>query len=90
MSQPYLEVTFRRGRAFAAYYHLTDRASGKSFKSHRIEPGLVVDYARTGEPIGIEITAPSAITLTALNRVLRNLGATPMKRAEFQPLRVAS
>lgn len=90
MSQPYLVVTFRRGRAFAAYYYLTGQPGRKSYKSHRIEPGLVVDYSRNGEPIGIEITSPSTITLTALNRVLRALGATPIKRAEFEPLRAAS
>ena len=90
MSQPYLEVTYRRGRAFAAYYYLTARPGKKSFKSQRIEPGLVVDYARDGEAIGIEITAPSVITLAMINRLLKTLGHPPLKRAEFEPLRAAS
>lgn len=90
MSQAYLEVTFRRGRPLAAYYYLTPRPGQKSHKSRRVEAGLVVDFARNGQPIGLEITAPSVITLAAMNRVLKRLGFPPLKRAEFRPLRAAS
>ena len=62
MTEPFLEVTFRRGRPFAAYYYLSGKAGRKSHRSRRIEPGLVIDFARNGEPIGIEITAPGAKT----------------------------
>jgi uncharacterized protein YuzE len=90
VSQPYLEITFRRGRPLAAYYYLPRRPGQKSHRSRRVEAGLVVDYARNGEPIGIEITTPSIITLAAMNRVLKLLGFPPLKRAELQPLRIAS
>ena len=90
MTHPFLQVTFRRGRPFAAYDYVSGRSGRKSFKSRRIEPGLVVDYARNGHAIWIEITSPGTVTLTALNRVLRELGAAPLKRSEFEPLRAAS
>ena len=90
MRHPYLEVTYRHGRVLTAYYHVASRVGRKSHKTRRIEPGLVVDYARDGEPLGIEITAPSVITLAAMNRVLRSLGLPPLKASEFEPLRAAS
>lgn len=50
-------------------------------KSCRIEPGLVIDFGRGGQPIGIEITTPQKLSLAALNRVLRQFGFAPVKRA---------
>jgi hypothetical protein len=50
---------------------------------------MVVDYSRSGRPIGIEITAPTKLTLAALNRVLRKLGFAAIRRADLAPLRAA-
>ena len=90
MRSPYLEVTYHRGRVFAAYYHVTPRGGRRTARTRRVAPGLLVDYARNGEPLGIEIIAPSTVTLVALNRVLRSLDLEPIKAEEFKPLRVAS
>ena len=54
-----------------------------------VEPGLVVDFTREGKPIGIEILAPDKITLAVLNKVLRDLGLHPAKRADLAPLKAA-
>lgn len=89
MNEPYLEVTFRRGRPVAAYYYLPRRPGEKSCRTTRVEPGMVVDYGRSGRPIGIEITAPTKLTLAALNRVLRKLGFPAIRRADLAPLRAA-
>ena len=89
MRVSYLEVTFRRGKALAAYYYLQRRPGQKSFKTRRVEPGMVIDFSREGEPIGIEITAPSKLTLPAFNRVLRELGLPPLKRSDLKPLLAA-
>ena len=89
MKDTYLEVTFRRGRAIAAYYHLPRRPDQKSYKSRQVEPGLVVDFGRGGQPIGIEITSPQTLSLAALNRVLRQLGFAPVKREELAPVLAA-
>jgi hypothetical protein len=85
----YLEVTFRHGRALAAYLYLPRRPRDHSVRTKRARPGLVIDLAADGRPIGIEITAPSRVTVTALNRVLRSLGQAPLKRADLAPLRAA-
>jgi hypothetical protein len=57
MNEAFLEVTFRQGRPFAAYLYLPRRPGEKSYRTRRIEPGLMVDFNRRGRPIGI---APSA------------------------------
>ncbi|MBI2149181.1 MAG: DUF2283 domain-containing protein [Acidobacteria bacterium] len=86
MKEPYLEVTFRRGRPIAAYYYLPRRLGQKSYRSVRIEPGLIVDLSRGGRPIGIEITAPGLISQTILNRVLKQFGLPAAKSADLAPL----
>lgn len=89
MKEPYLEVTFRRGQAIAAYYYLPRRPGQKSYRSVRFEPGMVVDFGRAGKPIGIEITAPGRTSQVALNRVLRQLGLPTVKSSDLAPLRAA-
>jgi uncharacterized protein YuzE len=89
MKQPYLEVTFRNGRPLAAYYYLPRKAGEKSVRTRRVEPGLVVDFAKNGRAIGIEITTPSKFSLVALNRVLRELGFAAATRDELAPVMAA-
>ncbi len=89
MNESYLEVTFRHGRALAAYYYLPRRPKDKSHRTKRVEPGLVIDFRRDGRPIGIEILAPNELTLSTFNRVLRDLGLPTLKRQDLAPLRAA-
>jgi hypothetical protein len=89
VSESYLEVTYRRGRALAAYYYLPRKPRDRSYRTRRAAPGLLVDYARDGRPLGIEITAPARVSLAAINRLLRELGHRPVKRAEISPLHAA-
>ncbi len=89
MKEPYLEVTFRRGRPMAAYYYLPRRPSHKSVRTRRVEPGMVIDFARGGRAIGIELTAPSKLSVAALNRVLRELGFPPVSREDLAPVLAA-
>lgn len=86
MNESYLEVTFRHGRPIAAYYYLPRRTRDRSYRTRRVEPGLVIDFTRAGKPIGIEILAPNKFTLTVFNRVLRELGFPPLKSADLAPL----
>ncbi len=89
MRSPSLEVTFRQGRAFAAYLYLP-RASGD--KSHRVEAmdaGFLVDYTADGTPIGIEITAPDRVSTADINRVLTALHVPVLADEDIAPLRVA-
>lgn len=89
MREPYLEVTFRHGRPVAAYYYLPRRPGQKGDRTRRVEPGLVVDFARGGQPIGIEITTREKVSVTAVNRLLRELGFSPVTRADRAPVLAA-
>lgn len=89
MTQPYLEITFRRGRLFAAYLHLRASPRGASTRTRTFEPGLVVDLNDAGEALGVEITAPAKVTVTMLNRALRAVGARTVRRADIAPLSAA-
>ncbi|MEO8677717.1 MAG: DUF2283 domain-containing protein [Vicinamibacterales bacterium] len=89
MKEPYLEVTFRHGHAIAAYYYLPRETSQKSARTRRVEPGLVIDFTAEGQAIGIEITAPSKITLAALNSVLQEVGQAPASEADLAPVLAA-
>lgn len=89
MNESYLEATFRRGRPLAAYYYLPRDPKDKSYRTQRIEPGLVIDFRRDGKAIGIEILAPEKLTLAVFNRVLRDLGQPLLKRTDLASLRAA-
>jgi uncharacterized protein YuzE len=67
----------------AAYLYLPRRPKDKSCRTKRVEPGLVIDVSRAGKPIGVEITAPSKLSASALNRVLRRLGVPTVTRADL-------
>ena len=89
MKEPYLEVTFRRGRPIAAYLYLPRETGERSFRTSKAEAGMVIDFGQKGNPIGIEITAPTKVTITDLNHVLVKLGLPPMQDNELAPLRAA-
>ena len=89
MREPYLEVTFRHGRPIAAYLYLPRETGENSYRTSKAEPGMVVDFGQSGNPIGIEITAPTKISVTDLNDVLSKLGLPPMKDSELAPLQAA-
>lgn len=89
MKDSYLEVTFRQGRPLAAYLYLPRRPADKSYRTARVQPGLIIDFSRSGRPIGIEITAPAKLSAATLNRVLRRFGLPTVTPADLAPLRAA-
>ena len=89
MSQPFLEVTFRRGKPMAGYLYLSRRPGDRVAHSHPIDDTLVVDRTADGRAIGIEILDPAAVTPDRLNALLVELHEPELPAAEFAPLRVA-
>jgi hypothetical protein len=89
MKRRYLEVTFRRGRPFAAYLYLPRDTGVKSARTEKLADGLLVDYAADGTPIGLEILDPARSELTEINRVLGSLGLDPVDADEIAPLAAA-
>lgn len=93
MRDRYLEVTFRNGRALAAYLHLPRGTGVTSARSAEVAPGVVADYASDGALIGLEFTAPRRLTAETLARVDQVLGAAGVTgataREELAPLAAA-
>ena len=90
MTERSLQVTYRKGKPFSAYLHLSHQTGQKSARTVPSADGLlVVDYAQSGKAIGVEITAPSAVPLARLNGVLADLGETPLSEHDYLPVRAA-
>lgn len=89
MRRPYLEVTFRGGKAFAAYLYLPRAAGAKVARTAEARPGLLVDYDVTGLPMGIEMTSPRSTEAATVNAVLAELGLATLDPIELAPLRAA-
>lgn len=89
MKEPYLEVTFRHGRPLAGYLYLPRERGEKAVRTAKATLGMVVDFSASGKPIGIELTAPTKVTLPALNQVLGDLGLSPLSDADLEPLHAA-
>lgn len=89
MKAPYLEITYRRGRPLAAYLYLDRGAGEKSARTEPVGTALLIDYAESGKPIGIEITNPRQVDVTDLNQTLQKLGLPVLSDDESAPLRAA-
>jgi hypothetical protein len=88
MSQPYLEITYRQGKPFAAYLYLNRRPGDKSARVER-HGAWLVDFAPDGRPIGIEFTQVGVVDLPALNRVLAAAHHPALSIADLAPLQAA-
>jgi uncharacterized protein YuzE len=90
MTERSLQVTYRNGRAFAAYLHLSHPNGEKSAKTVASPDGLlVVDYGASGRAVGVEITAPQAVPLERLNQLLAEIGEAPFSEQDYRPFRAA-
>jgi hypothetical protein len=89
MTHRYLEVTYRNGRAVAAYLYLPRKQGDISTRTERRVDGLLVDYAADGRAIGVEITAPMLARRDNLNALLAELAQEPLTEPEIAPLGAA-
>ena len=89
MSEASLQITYRHGKALAAYWRLPGDRGRQSVNCRQFEPDLVVDYSANEQPIGIEILSPGHVTLEQFNAVLVELGEPPVSADEFAPLLAA-
>lgn len=89
MTGRYLKVTFHKGKPLAAYLYLPRAASVKVERTKDVGRGLLIDFGADDVPMGIEITAPSAVTIADVNAVLAGLGLDLLREEEWVPLRAA-
>jgi uncharacterized protein YuzE len=84
-----LQITYRRGRPFAAYIYLSRRPGEKVARTEPISPDLLVDYAADGRPMGIEIVTPEAVSLDEVYLLFDRLGLARPSPGELAPLQAA-
>jgi uncharacterized protein YuzE len=89
MKHRYLEVTFRRGKPLAAYLYLPRQRGATVARTTDAGQGMKIDFDANGVPMGVEITAPAAITVDEINSVLRGIGQPELPFEEWSPLRAA-
>jgi uncharacterized protein YuzE len=83
-----LEISYRNGRPRLGYLYLSD-PSEKSEHSRRVSPEMVIDMNKDGKLIGIELLAPSLVTLEGINRLLKEYGIEPLQESDLAPLLAA-
>lgn len=82
----FLEVSYRKGKPFAAYLYLPRQDGDVSFRAREVGPGIVADYAADGRVIGLEFVTPAKVTPEMVNSALRILGLPELAREELAPL----
>jgi hypothetical protein len=86
MHHRYLEITYHRGRAVAAYLYLPRGAGEKSRRVIQEAHGLLVDIGESERPIGVEILSPREVSPAILNEVLAKYSQPPVESEELAPL----
>ncbi len=85
MSKPYLEITYRKGKPFAAYLYLS-RRPGDTVARSEPRGGLVVDWSDDGRAIGVEIPSPSAKSAEEAQAALVQLSVVGIDSIDLAPL----
>ena len=86
MKHRYLEITFRKGKALAAYLYLPRPPGIRAVRTLDAGHGIHVDVDEHDAPIGLEITAPGAVTFAQINAVLAKHGIPELAADELAPL----
>jgi len=81
-----LQITYRRGRPFAAYIYLGRGPGEKSARSEEMSPEIVVDFASDGRPIGVEVVSPDVVSRDEILGVFDRLGLGRPSAEDLAPL----
>jgi uncharacterized protein YuzE len=84
-----LQITYRKGKPFAAYIYLARQHSQKSVRTEAVTEDLLIDYAQDGTPLGIEVVSPGRVSIDEIQRVFDRLGLGRLEPAELEPLKAA-
>jgi hypothetical protein len=85
MTKPYLVITYRKGRPFAAYFYLPRQSADRSARTEQYEGGVMIDFTEDGRPTGIEITSLKRESKEAMSRGLAHARGrlSDMEQSEF-------
>ena len=85
MTQADLQITYRRGKPFAAYLTIGGRSNRKVAASRECGP-IVVDFDADENVLGFEIHTITPAAIERLKRELIALNLTDVSERELQPL----
>ena len=88
MNKPYLEITYRQGKPFAAYLYLARQSGDKAARTER-HGALLVDFTADGRAIGIEFTHVGSVDLSAINQILATGHHPAISELDLIPLKAA-
>ena len=89
MSTFSVQVTYRKGRPFAAYIYLQRTPGQKAVRTEQVSSEVLIDYAADGSALGIEIVAPGHVTLEEINQAFDRIGLKRPEPRDLEPLRAA-
>ena len=84
-----LQITYRKGKPFAAYIYLASTPGQKSVRTESVTQDLLIDYAEDGTPIGIEIVSPRYVSIDEIQSIFDRLGFDKPDSAELEPIKAA-
>jgi uncharacterized protein YuzE len=84
-----IQVTFRRGRPFAAYIYLDREPGQRVIRTEQVSEALVVDFGPDDRAIGIEVVSPDVVRLEEILEVFDRLGLPRPELSELRPLQAA-
>ncbi len=84
-----LQITYRKGKPFAAYIYLSRQNGQKSVRTEVISEDLLIDYAQDETPLGIEIVSPEMVSIDEIQAVFDRLGLGRPSLIELEPLKAA-
>ena len=90
MKNKYLEITYRKGKVMAAYLYLPREVGEKSLRTEKFIEGILIDYGKFNQPIGIEITDPRKIRANIINEILSRTENISVQAEDFAPLLASS
>jgi len=88
MRRPYLGITYREGKPFAAYLYLHRRPGETAARTMRRDD-FIVDYGSDGRPIGIEFARVGIVNLAAVNSVIGEAQQALLSPEDLAPLSAA-
>ena len=84
-----LQITYRKGKPFAAYIYLSRQNGQKSVRTEAISEDLLIDYSEDETPLGIEIVSPGMVSIDEIQAVFDRLGLGRPSLIELEPLKAA-
>ena len=84
-----VQVTYRRGKPFAAYIYLRRAAGLTSKRTERLSDDVLIDYDQDGSPLGIEIVSPSVVSIDEINAAFDRIGVARPEPRDLKPLSAA-